>query len=528
MYLLPLDLSLTVVAALSVFVLGILVWLRNKWSRPNVIFALMAFILSLWTAAAWFRSLEDTALNQQMIVWRFLFFLGVAFGPALALHLVEIIGRHPFRARGWFSYIFSLLLFFVLDSSFILPRLMPQSGRYLSLVQQGGAVLGLAYYIFILFVAAIRLYPLTHSVVLERLERRRGTYGLVITVLFLLAGGAQFIESPLSANMVITSLAAGFFILSGMGFVRAQFLQAGLTSLEMFFIVLASGSFVTVLRTRSLFEMLLAAFGGLVVALFGMRAVRAVRDEAERRSELESINQKLKKLDEARSDFVAMVAHQLRGPLGGIRFASDMLANEDYGALNDEGKKVMKLIKSSAERLLSLAESSLNAARFDAGAFQMILSTVDVVAEIRTLLAEVELFAKTKHIDISGRFEGIPSRLQFDREILRTVVFNLVDNAIKYTDHGWVLVEAKMQNRRLSVTVTDTGSGLTDEDKKNLFRRFHRGHISQKHQHDGAGLGLYVVKKLVEAAGGEVQAHSGGLGKGSVFQVEFPISAADR
>lgn len=216
-----------------------------------------------------------------------------------------------------------------------------------------------------------------------------------------------------------------------------------------------------------------------------------------------------------------MVAHQLRSPLGGIRSASDMLINGDYGKLPAKAREILLLIKQSSERLLSFSETSLNAARLDSGAFKPLAVQLDPKMEIRMLVNESSLLAKGKGIELTAELHDLPVSVSVDRDILRNIIFNLIDNAIKFTDHGKVVIEAFVEKKKLYISVRDTGAGLTASDVKHMFTRFYRG--KDHAQHPGIGLGLYVAKQLAEVAGGGITVSSQGSNKGTNFEVVLPI-----
>ena len=143
---------------------------------------------------------------------------------------------------------------------------------------------------------------------------------------------------------------------------------------------------------------------------------------------------------------------------------------------------------------------------------------------IREIIAELTPLANAKRIGLRSSFTGVPKELLLDREVLHNVVFNLVDNAIKFTDDGSVMLVAFLRDGALTITVSDSGAGLTQKDLSQIFKQFHRGRFVHDRQHDGAGIGLFVVKRLMENVGGRVSVISDGPGKGASFTVEFPLA----
>jgi signal transduction histidine kinase len=513
MTILPFELAFPISAAIAVFGLGIIVWWSGKWSPGNLLFALLAFSLAFWTSVGWFRSLEAAALPTQILVWRLLFYVSIAFAPALALHLGFILAR---RAVGWMggaAYFVSAILFLFLDTGFVV-----QDEKLLDL----GALMSLLFLSFIVLCIAAMLYPTFRDESLSRFERRRASYGLLVLVIYLAAAMMQLLVTPVPSVILMTAFAAAFFAVSSAALVRVQFLDVHFAALEMLFILLATGSLITVLRARTFAEGAIALLSAVFIGLFGWRAIHLVHEASRRRLELERINAELERLDRARRDVVAAVAHQLRAPLGGIRFAADMFTRGDFGKLSDEGMKVMDHIRASTDRLLALAETSLNAARIEAGILQPEMSEVDVAMELRSLVADLSLPARAKGILMESHVQGLPPRLRLDREAFQNAVFNVLDNAVKYTDTGRVTLDATYRNNMLYIDVTDTGAGLSREDLTMLFQKFARGEEGKRRSTDGSGLGLYVARTLIEEMGGTITATSPGPGQGSTFSIELP------
>jgi len=522
MSLLPFEFSLTVGAAFAVFVLGLLAWWHNKWARGNLLFALMAFSLSLWTTVDWVRSLQDTALNVQITFWRLVFYLSVAFGPALAIHASTVFSQQVFRIKSWIIYAVSLGFFGIIDTAFILRSVYPETAAGSRLLEYG-ALFGVVYYLAAVLIVMMHLYPVVHSQMLKYIERRRAFYGLLLLSIFLSAGLWQLVQVPVPTGWALTFLCLAFFLVATLGFIRTRLFEVDFSALEAFCIVLLASALIVVMRTRDFLEFIFAFLGTVAIGGFGFMAVGAVRCESKKRRTLETVTTELRRLDQEKTDFVSIVTHQLRGPLTGVRFATEMLLRGDYGALSEEAMEIIGQIQRSNDRLLELTETSLNAARIEAGAFHSVKVPTDVTSELRLLLAELGPFAKEKNIELTSSFTGLPPCLKLDREVLRNVVFNLIDNALKYTDHGKVNLAVALNNHILSIAVSDTGRGLSGDEMKNLFKHFHRGRNDAKHYHNGTGLGLYVVKKMITAIGGQVQVHSDGIDRGSVFTIQIPI-----
>ena len=229
--------------------------------------------------------------------------------------------------------------------------------------------------------------------------------------------------------------------------------------------------------------------------------------------------------DEAKSDFVAVVSHQLQTPLTAIKLFTEIL-DEEPPVPNAQRKEYLGLLRSSVERMIKLVNEMLNVSRLEAGALRIDPADTDFKKFIKDALKELEPVAKTHACELIFRepAESFGS-LPLDTSLLTQVLFNLVENGMRYSkgpacrvmvDIG---VDAKAEE--FVLRIEDNGIGITSEDQKRLFTKFFRADNARKVQSNGSGLGLYVVKMIVEAWGGKIWLTSK-AGSGTTFFVTIP------
>lgn len=524
---LPFELILTVGTSIAVFTLGCFIWTRARTATGSLTFGLLAMCLALWTSADWFLHLASTALPYQVLAWKMLFYVSVFFAPGLALRIAAHVAGHLRLQASISAYFFSLFGFGVLAIALVM-RAFGTDTPFVSALLTAGAILGLGLYIISAIAIGMMLYPALWSHRSSPLVQRRASYAIVILLPFLIAGGLQLLSGPIPIGFLMPVLCSLFILISLLAFLRSGFLDVRLGALEAFFIPLFSGSLVLLLRSPNLTEFL--SFLGISIALgvYGVLAIQSVASERERRLSSEEAMRQLSRLDEARHDFVNMVAHQLRTPLAGIRGAASMLQQGDFGVLPKPAVDAANQISELAERLLSLSETFLNASRVDMGSFSSKLSSVSLPEVFSSISREVDVPVKTKRLELSFTADpSVPPVFFVDRDVLQNALFNLVDNAVKYTSSGSVHVAASFGQGHLHIGVTDTGQGMSVDDVHGLFQKFHRGTEARRSDKDGTGLGLYVVRQLVEAAGGRVVGESAGVGKGSTFRLTLPARLVD-
>jgi len=340
--------------------------------------------------------------------------------------------------------------------------------------------------------------------------------------LFSCAGLVQLAFGPVVTQWAVSGISILFFAVAVSTSIRSGFLGVKLHPLEGYFLVMLGAAAVLIFHSHDIAELILTVVAVVLMGAYGLTAIRMVMREHAHAEQIDAINRRLQELEEARKDFTAMVAHQLRSPIGAIRAAAASLSDGTEGALPPNAQETAELIQNSAERLLGLAETYLQGVRLQEGTFTTKSQECDVAAEIRSVVRELSALAKLKGLTLSVDTQDVPAKLRLDRDVLVHSCFNVVDNAVKYTDHGGITVKAVWKPDVLVLSVTDTGIGLSYEELHGIFVRYSRSTSADVRRRPGSGLGLYIVKKMLAAAGGRIQAKSDGLGKGTTFVVEMP------
>lgn len=230
---------------------------------------------------------------------------------------------------------------------------------------------------------------------------------------------------------------------------------------------------------------------------------------------------RIKRLESLRRDFVANVSHELKTPLAAIQgFVETLLDDPDMPFATRH--RFLERIARQSERLSALVGDLLTLSRLDEAVVDHDAEPVDVMAVVRETMRDLGALADKKALQLRGELPTRSVWLRADREMLRQVIGNLVDNAIKYTPQGGqVTVRAGAQHDRLHLAVVDTGIGLSPEDQERVFERFYRVDRARSRELGGTGLGLSIVKNTVKNLGGDVGVRSE-LGKGSTFWVDLP------
>src|SRR5581483_2915567 len=224
-----------------------------------------------------------------------------------------------------------------------------------------------------------------------------------------------------------------------------------------------------------------------------------------------------------KDEFLAVVSHELRTPLNAILGWSEMLRS---GKLQDDKRvRAVAAIHDSATRQAQLIDELLDVSRIMSGKLRLQRTFVDINDAVRQALAVVQPAAEAKRIQV--RFDADPSIgiIYADRTRLQQVAWNLLSNAIKFTpEQGTVDMQLRRVDQQIELRVTDSGAGIPDDFFATMFEPFRQADASPTRQHGGLGLGLSIVKHIVEAHGGTVVARNGETGHGATFTVRLPIA----
>lgn len=229
---------------------------------------------------------------------------------------------------------------------------------------------------------------------------------------------------------------------------------------------------------------------------------------------------KLRHLERMRRDFVANVSHELRTPLASIRGFAETLRD---GAVDDKEHRgeFLEEIEKGAEQLSALVDDLLDLSAIESGHRQPILEPVALLALAQETAATLRPLAERKKIHIEVVRSDIP-HVRADRTQIRRVFLNLIENAVKYNkETGEVAISARVAGKYVEVSVSDTGSGIPEEDLPRVFERFYRVEKARSRELGGTGLGLAIVKHIVEVHSGKVTVESR-LDEGSTFRFTLP------
>jgi len=303
--------------------------------------------------------------------------------------------------------------------------------------------------------------------------------------------------------------------------ISTEFLVFGL-SIAVMFEVLVADNLITTLYKSSLF---------LLVLSIGILLIRSVRNEIHQREKvtnmaksLETANLRLQELDRQKTEFLSIASHQLRTPMSIIKGYIELIQDGAYGKISQETFKILSDMDETNERLVKLIDEFLDISRIEQGRTKFVFAMHDMKELITSVVKEMAQRSIDKGLKIQWKPGKGKAEICMDDEKVRHVIFNFIDNAIKYSEKGIIRVTLEKLSDGLNVRVKDDGIGFGKVDEANFFQKFYRGSNVKTTNVGGTGLGIYVTKKFIEKHDGKVWAKSKGLGKGGEFGFYLPLN----
>jgi PAS domain S-box-containing protein len=262
-----------------------------------------------------------------------------------------------------------------------------------------------------------------------------------------------------------------------------------------------------------------------------------ITDRKQAEAQLQHINEELIKATRLKDEFLANMSHELRTPLNAILGMTEILQEEIFGDLNDRQMQSLQTIEKSSNHLLELINDILDVAKIEAGQIHLSCQPSNVETLCQSSLVFIKQQAFTKNIQLESVIPANLPTINLDERRIRQVLINLLNNAVKFTPNGGKIIlqvnyiefldNAEIAQSQacdtLEISIVDTGIGIAPDQIKRLFQPFVQVESALNRNYEGSGLGLVLVKRLVELHGGEVRLTSE-LGVGSCFTIAIPIS----
>lgn len=535
MLLLYIKLSFLLGAILPALV-GLLVLLNDSKKNINFYFFFLSLSGAIWSLGFLFMLNSTSYSNAYM--WRFIMDSSAILTPVFFAHFVLSLLNYTSGIRRklllGFVHMSAIIIFSLNLLELVIPGIFTQTLEP-KLIFNFYPTAGFGYYLFMIYYATSVPYSL--FILFKGTYKTESFRTMGIKFVFLAAFlGLVGVSTAflLTFNIPIVPFGIVFFsiypVIIGYSILRHQLFDVKVIAAELITFLIWLALLVQIFTVDSTQEKL---WGGLILFLtifFGIFLIRSVIKEVEHREEIERLakdlqkaNVKLKELDKLKSEFVSIASHQLRSPLTAMKGYASLLLEGSYGKLPPAAKEAIENIFTSTDLMVNSVEDFLNVSRIEQGRMKYELSEFNIVELAKDVVTDQENLAEEKGLEIKFHSKDSLITIKADIGKIKQVFANLVDNAIKYTQKGTVIISVVLNIDTVRFSVKDTGIGMSKEDINKLFGRFSRAEGANRVNTTGTGLGLYVAKQMVEAHKGKIWAESDGAGLGSSFIVELPI-----
>ncbi len=260
------------------------------------------------------------------------------------------------------------------------------------------------------------------------------------------------------------------------------------------------------------------SWGSIVINSISFSLVGALSSALGHRMACEAIlRTELKKKVETRSDRLSMLSHEIRTPLALIQASVELILDGAPGPLTEQQRTFVENVDENTRHITTLAENMLTQSKLESGLFNPVLQPIDVRDVVRRVVANMHIFTARREQTIRTYYPQVIPRVNADSVLLQQALTNLAQNAIRHTSvGGQIIISVARNDLGLLISVTDDGAGMSTAHRQQLFRRF----VTSG---EGTGLGLVIVKKIIELHDGQVYVDTS-LGRGTTFLLTLPLS----
>lgn len=528
--------SITLLTLLMSIIINIIliftVYRNNPKSATNKIFALLSSAIILWLTV-FYISLQPKPFILNDLFWIrlsiflatpmiMLFFLFVHTFPNEKLQLkkqvlsIILLFNFLVMAIALSSYSFS-------DVKIVNNFPVPASGP-------GMIIFSVFILIFTFATIYILIKKLKSNTGIEKAQIIFITTGITLMYFFMITTilfPVVFFQK--TTFVPLAPLYTMIFIgLTSYAIVKHHLFNIKVISAEIFATLIILIFLVKVFTPQNFSELIVNGILFVTVTIFSIFLIHSVLKEVKMREEmellaqkLETVNKRLKKLDEEKSEFLSIASHQLRAPMTVIKGYISLIMEGSFGEISEKIREVFNKIYISNERLIKVIDDLLDLSRIERGKMEYNFKLLSLEKLVSEIVKELTPLAVQKGLKIIWRPEAALPDISFDESYMRQVILNLVDNAIKYSNQGKIEIKVEKKEHSLLLSIKDEGMGISKETMPYLFQRYSRGEKLYYRATEGMGLGLYVAKKIIDDHRGKIWAESEGAGKGSTFFVEL-------
>jgi len=523
------DLLAVGVTASAIGLMGFLVFLSNRQSITTKTFLIFALLTIVWTFTNFFQYKLDT-ISSTLLMMRGNLFVAV-WHSTIFLQLALVFPYAQLRLPRWYTFgaiplavMTSLATLTPLVFSGIMrlapPGQITNPARGAGIILFGAVTIG-----FLIFGVAILLKRVFKSERALRSQIRLMLVGMSLTALLILILSVIF---PILFNDLTFLPFAALFMLPFIGLISYGIYQHRMFNLK----VIAVETLVFIIGVITFGEIMftadpmLLAVRGLFLTLIiaaGIMLTRSVTREVEQREQIQVLAADLEVANRQQESLIHFISHEVKGALGKCSGIMSLILEGDYGPAPARMAEAVANGLTHTREAADMLTTILLSASLKTGAISFNMRPFSFKKAIETVMNNLEREAHARNLKLESSFPEGDCTIIGDENMLTThVIRNLIDNAIRYTPEGSIEVLLRMSPEVFSLSIKDSGVGLTDDDKALLFTAGGRGRDSVKVNVNSTGYGLFFAKQIMDAHRGTISADSEGRGKGSTFTITLP------
>ncbi len=520
-------------------VFAVVVYSRNRRSITHKLFFTLIVTISMWVVSMFLlRVGQWLSLELQVLLAQLLFF-SAAMIPTICMYFAHSFPNKNTPFSWWQKY---LVPVFIVAISILIwtPDI------FILNVSNGATILTNSNLHTVYSVYVIGFFLLSYFILLTRAYKEKNKL-LKTRLMYVFLGALIPAIVGIVTNIILphfniseynwigpvsTILSSGILTYS---ILRHRLFDVRIITTEILMFILWVITFIQILTFKTISGILTSTLIFILMVFIGILLIRSIIKEVKTREQLEVLtkelkdaNERLKQLDQLKTEFLSIATHQLRTPLTAIKGYLSMVTEGGYGEVPEQIQKVLKNISNSSSLMAETIEDFMNVSRIELGHIKYTMQNFNCIDLIIETVNELRPRTEKAGLKLSFKNDNFKKSsliVRGDYGKIKYIFSNLIENAIKYTPKGSITVsiDVNKKEKTARTIIKDTGIGIAKEEIDKLFSKFKRARNAHNINIKGAGLGLYVANEMAKAHNGKILAESEGEGKGSSFIIELPL-----
>jgi signal transduction histidine kinase len=498
---------------------GLFLYSSNRESRINRSWFIVSIFVALWGLSLYgvtSASDSNTALN-----WQYLLDISAILIPVTYLSFVcDLLGLKDYWFRRLTLYIGAIIAIFSVTDFFKTGVSSVKYGFYW--INPGPY-----YLVFPLFFIGVTFIALVFLLIgyrknPDKLFRAQIRNTLLAGVIGFGGGITNFFPQVINVYPFGNYFVLLYVFFMSYGVLKYKLLSKKIISAQLFGGAIVLVFLFNLLQPTSFIDWGVKFIMFSLILFFAIFLVRGVFKEVQQREKIEKLAQDLKEANQGQVNLMHFMNHQIKGRLGNAKNIFAELLTDDYGAMPDSVKPMLKKGLEESNLGVEYVQNILKGASAENGTLPFDMKEMDLKNVVEEEFNKLKDRASSKNLDFKLNIDNGDYKTKGDSVELGEAIKNLIDNSLNYTEKGSIRINLVSHGNGFIIKIEDTGIGITREDMSKLFKSGGRGADSLKVNTNSTGYGLAFVKGVIEAHKGKVYAESDGKGKGSVFTIELP------